>query len=68
MNSEVRVVTMITFSTTALIIYAVSCAFFLFLVASLYIIGLTPMQSCLRKVNYTIKPEMGMDFLKVDTA
>ena len=38
----------ITFSLTALSIYAVSCVFFIFLVASLYIVGLTPMRACFR--------------------
>ena len=38
----------ITFSVTALSVYAVSCLFFMFLVASLYIIGLTPWRACLR--------------------
>ena len=37
----------ITFSVTALSVYAVSCLFFIFLVASLYIIGLTPWRACL---------------------
>ena len=41
----------ITFSVTALSVYAVSCLFFMFLVASLYIIGLTPWRACLRYNN-----------------
>lgn len=41
----------ITFSVTALSVYAVSCLFFMFLVASLYIIGLTPWRACLRFNN-----------------
>ena len=38
----------ITFSITALSVYAISCVFFIFLVASLYIVGLTPMRNCFR--------------------
>ena len=45
----------ITFSVTALSVYAVSCLFFMFLVASLYIIGLTPWRACLRYNKEDVK-------------
>ena len=38
----------ITFSFTALSVYVISCVFFIFLVASLYVVGLTPMRNCFR--------------------